>query len=181
MVFSTMGPKTISTKRRWRGPATWLPGSCSVVTFCAAPGHLGSEIYNAADVGDVTEAEAALLVRSFLSAGVDTTIYALGNAVLCFAENPKQWQLLRKDPSKVRAAFEEVMRFKSSFQAFFRTATGLPSIAGMPIGKEEKIYLSVAAANRDPRRWENRRNSTSRVRQPDSSGSAPAFTAAWAR
>jgi len=105
-------------------------------------------------VGDVTEAEAALLVRSFLSAGVDTTIYALGNAVLCFAENPKQWQLLRQDPSKVRAAFEEVMRFESAFQAFFRTTTQAATIAGVPIGKEEKIYLSVAAANRDPRRWE---------------------------
>ena len=40
----------------------------------------------------------------------------------------------------------------------FRRFSGLPRklrrIAGVPIGKEEKIYLSVAAANRDPRRWD---------------------------
>ena len=155
MVFSTMGPRNDlyqASMARAGNVVPWVTQRCE--RSALRPGSLGSEVYAAADVGDVTEAEAALLVRSFLSAGVDTTIYALGNAVLCFAENPKQWQLLRQDPSKVRAAFEEVMRFELAFQAFFRTTTQATSIAGVPIGKEEKIYLSVAAANRDPRRWD---------------------------
>ena len=155
LVFNTMGPKNDlyqASMARAGNVLAWVMQRCA--RSALRPGTLGAEIYKAADAGDVSEAEAALLVRSFLSAGVDTTIYALGNAVLCFAENPEQWQLLRKDPSRLRAAFEEVMRFESSFQAFFRTATGATEIAGMPIAGQEKIYLSVASANRDPRRWE---------------------------
>jgi cytochrome P450 len=46
------------------------------------------------------------------------------------------------------------MRFESPFQAFFRTTTHATEIAGVSIDSEEKIYVSVGAANRDPRRWE---------------------------
>jgi 4-methoxybenzoate monooxygenase (O-demethylating) len=117
------------------------------------PGSLGAEVYKYADTEEVTEAEAALLVRSFLSAGIDTTVCALGNMLLCFAENPGEWQKLRQDLAKARSAFEEVMRFETPFQCYFRTTTRPAEIAGTPIDAEEKIYVSIAAANRDPRRW----------------------------
>jgi 4-methoxybenzoate monooxygenase (O-demethylating) len=155
MVFNTMGPKNEyyeAAMSRAAEVIPWITQRCERAAL--RPDSLGAEVYKAADAGEVTHAEAALLVRSFLSAGVDTTIYALGNAILCFAANPDQWQRLRQDPSKVRAAFEEVMRFESSFQAYFRTTTRATEIAGVPIRPEEKIYVSVASANRDPRRWD---------------------------
>jgi 4-methoxybenzoate monooxygenase (O-demethylating) len=46
------------------------------------------------------------------------------------------------------------MRFETPFQCYFRTTTAPAGIAGVPIDADEKIYVSVAAANRDPRRWE---------------------------
>jgi cytochrome P450 len=155
MVFNTMGPKNEfyqAAMSRGAEVIPWVTQRCERAAL--RPDSLGAEVYKAADAGEVTHAEAALLVRSFLSAGVDTTIYALGNAVLCFAENPGEWQRLRQDPSRVRAAFDEVMRFESSFQAFFRTTTHATEIAGVPIDSEEKIYISVGSANRDPRRWD---------------------------
>jgi cytochrome P450 len=155
MVFNTMGPKNERYQAAMSRAAEvipWVMQRCERAAL--RPDSLGAEVYKAADAGEVTHAEAALLVRSFLSAGVDTTIYALGNAVLCFAENPGEWQRLRQDPTKVRAAFEEVMRFETPFQAFFRTTTHATEIAGVPIDSEEKIYISVGSANRDPRRWE---------------------------
>jgi 4-methoxybenzoate monooxygenase (O-demethylating) len=155
VVFNTMGPKNElyqAAMSRAAEVIPWVTQRCERAAL--RPDSLGAEVYKAADAGEVTHAEAALLVRSFLSAGVDTTIYALGNAILCFAENPDEWQRLRQDPSKVRAAFEEVMRFESPFQAYFRTTTQATEIAGVSIGSEEKIYVSVGAANRDPRRWE---------------------------
>jgi 4-methoxybenzoate monooxygenase (O-demethylating) len=155
MVFNTMGPKNELYHTSLAPVDTVLPW---VMQRCARaalrPGSLGAEVYKYADTGEVTEQEAALLVRSFLSAGIDTTIFALGNTLLCFAENPGEWQKLRQDPAKARPAFEEVMRHESSFQCFFRTSTRATEIAGVAIAPEEKIYVSVAAANRDPRRWE---------------------------
>jgi 4-methoxybenzoate monooxygenase (O-demethylating) len=155
MVFNTMGPKNDLYHAALAPVDKILPW---VMQRCARnalrPGSLGAEVYKYADTGEVTEQEAALLVRSFLSAGIDTTVHAVGNAILCFTENPGEWQKLRQEPAKVRASFEEVMRFETPFQCYFRTTTRATEIAGTPIDAAEKIYVSVASANRDPRKWE---------------------------
>ncbi len=156
MIFNTMGPKNELYQNAFapvEQVAPWIMQRCARAAL--RPGSLGAEVYEYADTGDVTEAEATLLVRSFLSAGIDTTVYAIGNALLCFAENPGEWRKLRQDPGKARAAFEEVMRLEPSFQCYFRTTTRAADIAGVPIDAEEKIYISVGAANRDPRRWDD--------------------------
>ena len=155
MVFNTMGPKNDLYHASLAPVDKILPW---VMQRCARNalrlGSLGAEVYKYADTGEVSEQEAALLVRSFLSAGIDTTVHAVGNALLCFAENPGEWQKLRQEPAKARIAFEEVMRFETPFQCYFRTTTAPAEIAGTSIGAEEKIYVSIASANRDPRRWE---------------------------
>ncbi len=155
MVFNTMGPKNDLYHASLAPVDKILPW---VMQRCARnalrPGSLGAEVYKYADTGEVTEQEAALLVRSFLSAGIDTTVHAVGNAILCLAENPGEWQKLRQEPSRTRFAFEEVMRFETPFQCYFRTTTRETEIAGTPIDAGEKIYVSIAAANRDPRKWE---------------------------
>jgi cytochrome P450 len=154
MVFNTMGPKN-DFYHAALAPVDevlpWVMRRCERAAL--RPGSLGAEVYKHADTGDITEQEAALLVRSFLSAGIDTTIFALGNALLSFAEHPAEWQKLRQDPAKVRPAIEEAVRFESPFQCFFRTTTKATEIAGVPISAEEKVYVSVGSANRDPRRW----------------------------
>ena len=154
MVFNTMGPKN-DFYHAALAPVDevlpWVMRRCE--RSALRPESLGAEVYKHADTGDITEQEAALLVRSFLSAGIDTTIFALSNALLCFAEHPAEWQKLREDPAKVRPAIEEAIRFESPFQCYFRTTTTATEIAGVPIEGGEKIYVSVAAANRDPRRW----------------------------
>jgi len=155
MVFNTMGPKN-DLYHASLAPVDkilpWVMQRCS--RNALRPGSLGAEVYKYADTGEVSEQEAALLVRSFLSAGIDTTVHAVGNALLCFAENPGEWQKLRQEPARARIAFEEVMRFETPFQCYFRTTTAPAEIAGTSIGAEEKIYVSIASANRDPRRWE---------------------------
>jgi cytochrome P450 len=88
-----------------------------------------------------------------LSAGIDTSASAIANALFCFANYPEQWQKVRKDPSLVKPAFEEVMRFESPFQTFFRTAACDTELAGVRIAKDSKIMVSLGAANRDPEKW----------------------------
>jgi len=96
-----------------------------------------------------------MLVRSLLSAGVDTTVNAIGNALYCFATHPDQWQLLVQDPSLAKNAFEEVLRFESPVHSFFRTANADVTMSGIKLNEGDKILLCMAAANRDPRKWEN--------------------------
>jgi 4-methoxybenzoate monooxygenase (O-demethylating) len=156
MVFNAFGPRNrlfetamVNAKALLEWASTWCQRSA------LTSDGFGARIYEASDAERVSEAEAALLVRSFISAGLDTTVHALGDAIYCFATNPDQWQLLRDDLSLARSAFEEVIRFESPVQTFFRTTTKPVSVAGVQIGKGQKVLLFLGAANRDPRKWEN--------------------------
>jgi cytochrome P450 len=102
----------------------------------------------------ITAEEAPLLVRSLLSAGLDTTIVGIGNGLYAFATNPAQWQALREKPALVRPAFDEVLRWESPIQTFFRTTTRAVDIGGIEIPQDAKVLLFLASANRDPRRWD---------------------------
>ena len=64
-----------------------------------APGGFGACIHAHVDSGNITATEAPLLVRSLLSAGLDTTVYGIGAAVYCLARYPDQFAKLRQDPT----------------------------------------------------------------------------------
>jgi 4-methoxybenzoate monooxygenase (O-demethylating) len=155
MVFNSFGPRNdlFDAAMANAGPVRdWIMSKCSRAAL--APDGLGMQIFAAVDSGELTEAEAGMLVRSFLSAGIDTTVYGLGNALHCFARYPEQWSVLRENPNLIRGAFEEVLRFEAPVQTFFRTTTRDVEVAGVRLGDGEKVLLFLAAANRDPRRWD---------------------------
>ena len=155
MVFNSFGPRNDLFDKAVAnaGPVReWIMSKCSRAAL--APDGLGIKIFHAVDAGELSEDEAGMLVRSFLSAGIDTTVYGLGNALYCFAANPEQWTVLRENPNLIRGSFEEVLRFESPVQTFFRTTTREVEVGGVRIGDGEKVLLFLAAANRDPRRWE---------------------------
>jgi 4-methoxybenzoate monooxygenase (O-demethylating) len=155
MVFNSFGPRNDLFRRAMAnaGPVReWIMSKCSRAAL--APGQLGMQIFQAVDAGELSEDEAGMLARSFLSAGIDTTVYGIGNALYCLARYPQQWQSLRDNPNLIRGAFEEVLRFEAPLQTFFRTTTRPVDVGGVELGEGEKVLLFFAAANRDPRRWE---------------------------
>jgi cytochrome P450 len=155
MVFNSFGPRNdlFDKATANAGPVRdWIMSKCSRAAL--APGGLGRQIFDAVDAGELSEDEAGMLVRSFLSAGIDTTVYGLGNALYCFATYPEQWTILRENPALIRGAFEEVLRFEAPVQSFFRTTTRATEMSGVRIGDGEKVLLLFGAANRDPRRWD---------------------------
>ena len=113
------------------------------------------EIWAASDRGDITAEQAPLMVRSLLTAGVDTTVHGLSAVLYAFATNPDQWQRLRADPSLARVAFDEAVRWESPVQTFFRTATVDVRVGDHVVPEGKKILMFLASANRDPRRWDD--------------------------
>jgi cytochrome P450 len=156
LVFNAFGPPN---QLRQEAIERSAPHQAYVAEQCQrenlAPGGFGACIHARADAGEITHDEAPLLVRSLLSAGLDTTVYGIGAAVYCLARYPEQFAKLRSDPTLARNAFEEAVRFESPVQTFFRTTTREVEIGGHIIGEGEKVLMFLAAANRDPRRWEN--------------------------
>jgi 4-methoxybenzoate monooxygenase (O-demethylating) len=155
MVFNSFGPRNNLFNKAMAnaGPVRdWIMSKCSRAAL--APNGLGIQIFQAVDAGELSEEEAGMLVRSFLSAGIDTTVYGLGNALYCLARYPEQWTILRNNPNLIRGAFEEVLRFEAPVQTFFRTTARSVDVGDVRLGDGEKVLLFLAAANRDPRRWD---------------------------
>ena len=154
MVFNALGPDN-ALRRNAMADAprvvAWIADKCRREALSDT--GFGATIYAAADNGEITQEEAALLVRSLLSAGIDTTVSALGNAILCLARHPRQWEKLKETPARVRQAFEEVLRYTTPVHSFCRTANVDTEVAGIPIREGDKVLCVLGAANLDPDHW----------------------------
>lgn len=120
-----------------------------------SPDGFGYILYQCADTGEVTEKEAHRLVRSLLTAGVDTTVNGIAAALYALARFPDQYSKLNARPELARSAFEEALRFESPVQTFFRTAAKATELDGVQIEEGAKMLMFLGAANRDPRKWDN--------------------------
>jgi 4-methoxybenzoate monooxygenase (O-demethylating) len=129
----------------------WIRASCQRDSL--APGGLGAQIWDLVDQGQITAEQAPMLVRSLLSAGVDTTVYGIANTLYALAAHPAQWDRLRADPSLAKVAFDEALRWESPVQTFFRTTSRDVEVSGTLIPKDNKVLLFLGSANRDPRHW----------------------------
>ncbi|GGC47086.1 cytochrome P450 [Chelatococcus reniformis] len=156
LVFNAFGPPNAlrqSAIERSAPHQAYVQAQCQRESL--RPGGFGACVHAHVDSGEITDAEAPLLVRSLLSAGLDTTVNGIGAALYCLARFPHEWERLRDDPGLARNAFEEAVRFESPVQTFFRTTTRPVELGGVAIGEGEKVLMFLGAANRDPRRWEN--------------------------
>jgi cytochrome P450 len=105
--------------------------------------------------GELTDEEVANMGLLLLVAGHETTANMLGLGTLLLLQHPEQLAALRADPSLVDNAVEELMRYLSIVQfGTIRTALEDVEIGGVVVRAGESVSISVAAANRDPARFE---------------------------
>jgi cytochrome P450 len=152
--FNTFGPPNELTERGERTiaeHAAWVNEQCERDMLSRS--GFGADVWAAVDREEITAAQAPLIVRSLLSAGLDTTVHAIGALLHGFATHPSEWQRLRDGRATARTAFDEAVRWQSPVQTFTRTATRDVELEGSWVPKGSKILLMLAAANRDPRRW----------------------------
>jgi 4-methoxybenzoate monooxygenase (O-demethylating) len=154
MVFNGFGPRNrlFAEAMATAAPVQeWVMAACRADRL--APDGMGARLHQYAAADGFSADQGALLMRSLLSAGLDTTVHAIGNALWCLATHPDQYALLRADPGRAGAAFEEALRFESAVQTFFRTTTRPVLVGDVEIPAGEKVLLFLGAANRDHRRW----------------------------
>lgn len=154
MTFNAMGPKNKyfdEAMSKFPPVSAWINDSCRKENL--QPGKLGYQLHERAAEAGKDPAYATTLVRGFLSAGIDTTAYSFASALWLFATHKDQWTYLRQNPTEIRAAYEEVLRFKAPLHSFFRTATVDCEVAGVRIQSGDKILVSLGAIGRDAARW----------------------------
>ncbi|MEJ2890862.1 cytochrome P450 [Actinomycetospora aeridis] len=133
--------------------SAWVAAQCAREVL--TDDGFGAAIWAASDRGDITPAQAPLIVRSLLTAGVDTTVHGLGAVLHGLATHPSAWATLRARPERARVAFDEAVRWQSPVQTFFRTAEGDVPIGDTVVPADHKILMFLGAANRDPRHWDD--------------------------
>ncbi|MGB6209866.1 cytochrome P450 [Mycobacterium sp.] len=109
-----------------------------------------------ADADDVlTDDEIFWSAAMLIGAGSETTTNMLSGLLLTLAQRPELYARLRAHPELVPAAIEEQLRFVAPVQGFYRTATRDYTVGANTIPAGARVLLLFAAANRDPRHYDN--------------------------
>jgi pimeloyl-[acyl-carrier protein] synthase len=90
-----------------------------------------------------------------LVAGQLTTTDQIGNGVNALLCHPDQLQKLKKNPTLINSAVEEIIRFDTSTPFFFRIAKQDLRIGGKDITAGSVIALGLGAANHDPEKFDS--------------------------
>lgn len=114
---------------------------------------LASTTYPDGELPDVIEIVS--LATFLFGAGQDTSAKLLGNAMRFLVEDKVLQQSLREDPSLIPNFIEEVLRLEGSTKMTTRLAVNDAEVCGTKIKAGTPVMIALAAANRDPRRWEN--------------------------
>ncbi|MFJ8915263.1 cytochrome P450 [Amycolatopsis sp. NPDC102389] len=104
---------------------------------------------------DLTIEELTGAAFLLLLAGHETTANMLALGTFALLEHPEQLAELRADAALLPGAVEELLRYLSVADIFFRYATEDLELGGETIRAGSTVIVSLLAANRDPRRFEH--------------------------
>ena len=82
-------------------------------------------------------------------AGNETTRNATTGGLFALINHPEQFELLKRDPSLIRLASEEIIRWTSPVIQFIRIATADTELRGQKIHEGDVLALFYPSANRD--------------------------------
>ena len=115
--------------------------------------HPKDDLLSAMIGGGLTDQEIGATCVLLFLAGHETTVSAIGSAVLWLLRCPNEMEKVRKDPSLTKSAVEEALRFESPLHAVARTPLEDLWIRDTRIPKGDLISVNLGAANRDPQRF----------------------------
>ncbi|ROP36057.1 cytochrome P450 [Saccharothrix texasensis] len=104
---------------------------------------------------DLSVEELTGIAFLLLLAGHETTANMLSLGTFALLEHPGQLAALREDPELLPGAVEELMRYLSVADIFYRYATEDVELGGETITKGSTVVVSLLAANHDPLRFED--------------------------
>ena len=95
------------------------------------------------------------VAANLFAAGQETTVRLLGSALQLIAEDPELQTLLRAERHRIPNFIEETLRMESPIKGDFRLSRVPTTVGGVDLPAGTTVMLVNAAANRDPRRFED--------------------------
>ena len=94
-------------------------------------------------------------VGLFIAGGAETTRTAISHGLRVFVDHPDQWEEMAAKPELINSAVEEVLRWVTPLNNFFRMALSDDVVGGQPIAAGDRIIMLYPSANRDESVFEN--------------------------
>lgn len=105
---------------------------------------------NASIDGEGLDAETIMHeVGLFISGGAETTRTVISRGLRTFCDHNDQWEALAADEALVPTAVDELVRWVTPLNNFFRTATVDTTIGDQAIAAGDRLILLYPSANRD--------------------------------
>jgi len=94
-------------------------------------------------------------VGLFIAGGAETTRTAISHGLRTFVDHPGQWEEMAAKPELINSAVEEVLRWVTPLNNFFRMALTDDVVGGQPIAAGDRIIMLYPSANHDEAVFEN--------------------------
>jgi cytochrome P450 len=108
-----------------------------------------------ADGERLSHGDVVTMVNLLLVAGNETTRTLLTNMLVLLADHRQQHERLRAEPALLGGAIEETLRLEPSVPLTYRVTTKPARLGMADVEAGQPILMSIAAANRDPREFDD--------------------------
>jgi len=88
-------------------------------------------------------------VGLFIAGGAETTRTAISHGLRAFCDHQDQWDAMAEDPSLAEGAVEEVLRWVTPLNNFFRTVNTDDRIGDQSVRAGDRVIMLYPSANRD--------------------------------
>lgn len=103
-----------------------------------------------AEGSQISDRELVTMTFLLITAGHDTADNMIGSGMLALLTHPQQMALLRENPSLIKTAVEEFLRYRSPFMlSTMRWASEDIELGDKLIRRGDSVLISLAASNRD--------------------------------
>lgn len=151
--FNALGPANRNTIATLRGSLGLLRYTRSLSRDRVVPGTWAASVFDAADRGEISSAEARTMVIDFVAPSLDTTILATAHLLWLLGKYPERWQQIREQPELIPAAVVEAVRLASPIRGFTRVVAQDTEIDGTSLRAGDRVALLFGAANLDERQF----------------------------
>jgi cytochrome P450 len=109
----------------------------------------------AEDAGVITRDDVIANCVLLAFGGHETTMNLIANGTLALIRHPDQWLRIKEDPTMIRSAIEELLRYDGSVKTTVRWAKEDVEVGNEIIKAGQRVLIGLSAANRDPEMYEN--------------------------
>jgi cytochrome P450 family 142 subfamily A polypeptide 1 len=85
----------------------------------------------------------------FISGGAETTRTVIARGIRALCDHQDQWERMAAEPKSIPIAVEEIIRWVTPLNNFFRVTTEDSTIADVPVASGDRVILLYPSANRD--------------------------------